>query len=75
MSEGKSMAGNLLDAARAKLEEGLDRAKAVGHDIASMVGNDPLENAADKANAAAARLEAEGHNTQADHHLGELKKD
>ena len=74
MSEGKNMAGNLLDAARAKLEEGLDRAKAAGHDIASMVGNDPLENAADKANAAA-RLDAEGHNAQADHHLSELKKD
>ena len=53
----------------------MDRAKAVGHDIARMVGNDPPENAADKANAAAARLEAKGHNAQADHHLSELKKD
>ena len=75
MSEDNNIAGNLLGAARAKLEEGVDRAKAVGHDIASMIGNDPLENAADKANAAAARLEAEGHSAEAGHHLGELKKD
>lgn len=74
MSEDKNMAGNLLDATRAKLGKGVDRTEAVGHDIASMVGNDPPENAADKANAAAARLETKGHNAQADHHLSELKK-
>ena len=74
MSEDKNMAGNLLNTARAKLAEGLNRAKAVGHDIASMVGNDPLANAADKVNTAAARLEAEGHNAQADHRLSKLKK-
>ena len=75
MSEDKSTAGNLLDAAKAKVNEGADRLRAAGHDVASQVGNNPAENAADKANALKDHAKAEGHNAQADHHLNEAKKD
>lgn len=75
MSEDKSTAGNLLDAAKAKLDEGADRVRAAGHDAASKIGNNPLENASDKAKAGADRARAEGHNAEADHHLDESKRD
>ena len=68
-------AGNLLDAAKAKVNEGADRARAAGHDLASKVGNDPLENAGDKAKAVEDRAKAEGHNAEADHHMDKADHD
>ncbi|GGJ81841.1 hypothetical protein [Deinococcus aquiradiocola] len=73
MSEDK--AGNLLDAAKAKINEGADRLRAAGHEVASHVGNNPAENAADKAKALEDRAKAEAHNAEADHHANEAKKD
>jgi len=68
-------AGNLLDAAKAKIDEGADRLRAAGHEVASKVGNNPAENAADKAKAVEDRTKAEVHNAEADHNYNEAKKD
>lgn len=68
-------AGNLLDAAKAKIDEGADRLRAAGHDLASKVGNNPLENAGDKAKAVEDRAKAEVHNAEANHSYDEAKKD
>lgn len=75
MSEDKSTAENLLDAAKAKVNEGADRLRAAGHEAASHVGDNPIENAADKAKAAEDRAKAEVHNAEADHNLNQSQKD
>jgi hypothetical protein len=75
MSEDKSTAENLLDAAKAKVNEGADRLRAAGHEAASHVGDNPLENGADKAKAVEDRAKAEAHNAEADHRLNESQKD
>ena len=68
-------AGHLLDAAKAKIDEGADRARAAGHDLASKVGHNPLENAGDKAQAVKDRAKAEVHNAEADHHMNKADRD
>ncbi len=68
-------AGNLLDAAKAKIDEGADRLRAAGHDAASKVGNNPVENAADKAKAVEDRAKAEVHNAEAHHAANKADKD
>jgi hypothetical protein len=68
-------AGNLLDAAKAKIDEGADRLRAAGHDVASNVGSNPAENAVDKAKAAEDRARAEGHNAEAHHEADKANRD
>lgn len=72
MSE-KNALENLVDAAKAKVSEGVDRAKAAGHDLAAEVGNNPLENAADKVKAVADRAKAEVENAKAHVNFDEAK--
>lgn len=60
MSDKKNMFENIADAAKAGADSLADRARAVGHDIASHVG-DEAGNAQDRAEAAAARARAESH--------------
>lgn len=69
----KNALENLVDAAKAKVAEGVDRAKAVGHDIAAEIGSDPLENAADKAKAMADRAKAEVEHAKANVNFEETK--
>ncbi|MEF2277631.1 hypothetical protein V3W47_04915 [Deinococcus sp. YIM 134068] len=64
MSDDKSTLGNLADAAKAKINEGADRARAAGHDLASHVGG-TADNLGDKAEAAEDRAKAEVHNAKA----------
>ena len=68
-------AGNLLDAAKAKIDEGADRLRAAGHEVASKVGSNPAENAADKAKAAEDHARAEGHNAEAHHEANKADRD
>jgi hypothetical protein len=75
MSDDKSAAGNMLDAAKAKVNEGADRLRAAGHDAASKVGNNPLENAADKAKSAEDSAKAEVHHAEADHSANKARND
>jgi hypothetical protein len=75
MSDDKSAAGNMLDAAKAKVNEGADRLRAAGHDAASKVGNNPLENAADKAKSAEDSARAEVHHAEADHSADKARND
>jgi hypothetical protein len=74
MTDTKNDAGNLLDAAKAKVNEGVDRAKAAGHDVAAQVGNS-ADNAADHARATEDRVKAEGHNAEAHHEYNAAKND
>ncbi len=73
MSE-KNALENLVDAAKAKVSEGVDRAKAAGHDIAAEVGNNPLENAAHKVKAVAEHAKADIENAKAKVNLEETKE-
>ncbi|MFK7603069.1 hypothetical protein ACI3L1_12745 [Deinococcus sp. SM5_A1] len=75
MSDDKSTAGNMLDAAKAKINEGADRARAAGHEVASHVGGSATENATDKAKAVEDRAKAEVHNAQAHGEYNEGKKE
>ena len=75
MSDDKSTAGNMLDAAKAKINEGADRARAAGHDLASKVGGSTLENAGDKAKAVEDRAKAEVHNAEANASYSEGKRE
>ena len=75
MSDDKSAAGNFLDSAKAKVNEGVDRAKAAGHDLASNVGDSSMENAGDKAKAVEDRAKAEVHNAQANANYNEGKRE
>ncbi|UQN06387.1 hypothetical protein [Deinococcus sp. QL22] len=75
MSEDKSTLGNMVDAAKAKINEGADRARAAGHDLASHVGSNPAENAMDKAQATEDRAKAELHNRQANAEYTEGKSE
>ncbi|MFB9994882.1 hypothetical protein ACFFLM_23310 [Deinococcus oregonensis] len=75
MSEDKSTLGNMVDAAKAKINEGADRARAAGHDLASHVGGSPAENAVDKAQAAEDRVKAEVHNREAKAEYNEGKSE
>ena len=74
MSDDKNTAGNLLDAAKAKVDEGADRLRAASHDVASKIGNNPLENAADKAMAVEDRVKAEVHNAEVDHSVDQARQ-
>lgn len=64
MSEDKNILENLADAAAAKINEGVDRASAAGHNVASRDGN-LLDNAADKLHEGADRARAEANNADA----------
>lgn len=71
MSDDKSTLGNLADAAKAKLDEGADRARAVGHDIAGAVTGNPKHDA----EAAEDRMRAEGNNAEAHAEYREGKRE
>ena len=73
MSDDK--AGNLLDAAKAKVDEGADRLRAAGHDVASKVGGSTAENMDDKAKATEDRAKAEVHNAEAHHEANKAERD
>ncbi|AWN23573.1 hypothetical protein DKM44_10320 [Deinococcus irradiatisoli] len=75
MSEDKSAAENFVDSAKAKINEGVDRAKAAGHEVASHMGDNPVDNAADKAKAVGDRAKAEVHNAQAHAEFNEGKRE
>ncbi|AIZ45580.1 hypothetical protein QR90_11565 [Deinococcus radiopugnans] len=74
MSDDKSTAGNMLDAAKAKINEGADRARAAGHDLASNVGG-TMDNMGDKAKATEDRAKAEVHNAEAHANYNEGKRE
>ena len=71
MSEDKSTLENMADAAGAKLQEGADRARAVGHDIAGAFSDNPKHDA----EAMEDRAKAEVHNTQAHMEYNEGKRE
>ncbi len=75
MSDDKSTAGNMLDAAKAKINEGADRARAAAHDLQSKVGGSTLENMGDKAKATEDRAKAEVHNAEANASYNEGKRE
>ena len=64
MRDDKNFLENLADAAVAKVNEGADRARAAGHDVASGSGN-LLDNVSDKLKEGADRTRAEVHNAEA----------
>lgn len=66
MSE-KSTAANMLDAAKAKVNEVADNAKAAAKDLAADLGNDPIKKTVNRAEAAADRVKADLHGAQAQH--------
>ncbi|GGL76755.1 hypothetical protein GCM10010840_13530 [Deinococcus aerolatus] len=74
MSDDKSTAGNMLDAAKAKVKEGADRARAAGHDLASNMGG-TMDNMEDKAKATEDRAKAEVHNAEANANYNEGKRE
>ncbi|MFC4452793.1 hypothetical protein [Deinococcus sonorensis] len=74
MSDDKSSAANLVDAAKAKVNEGADRLRAAGHEAASHNGDNPLENLVDKGKAMADNARAEGHHAEADHEAREADR-
>lgn len=75
MSEDKSTAGNFLDSAKAKVNEGADRLRAAGHEAASHMGGSTLENVGDKAKAGEDRAKAELHNAEAHANYDEGKRE
>lgn len=75
MSDDKSTLQNMADAAKAKINEGADRLRAAGHDLASNVGNDHVDNAADKVKATEDRAKAELHNREAQAHYNEGQRE
>ncbi|WP_425147360.1 hypothetical protein [Deinococcus sp.] len=75
MSEDKGMMGNLADAAKNKVDEVADRAREAGHNAAAHIGNNPLENAADKAMATEDHVKAEVHHAEANAHVDEAKQE
>ncbi|GHF99147.1 hypothetical protein GCM10017783_09010 [Deinococcus piscis] len=68
----KNILENLADAAAAKINEGVDRASAAGHNVASKEGS-LLDNASDKLHEGADRVSAEVNNTQARSSFEEAK--
>ncbi|MDO4263305.1 MAG: hypothetical protein Q4C67_03830 [Deinococcus sp.] len=64
MSEDKNILENLADAAAAKINEGVDRASAAGHNVASKDGS-LLDNVGDKLHGGADRTRAEVNNAEA----------
>ncbi|MFC5847839.1 hypothetical protein [Deinococcus petrolearius] len=75
MSDDKNTVQNLADAAKAKINEGADRLRAAGHDLASNVGDDHANNAADKLQATEDRAKAELHNREAQAHYNEGQRE
>ncbi|GAA5435675.1 hypothetical protein [Deinococcus aquaticus] len=71
MSDDKSTAGNMLDAAKAKVNEAADRAREAGHNVAHAVTGD----AHHKAEALEDRAKAEVHNAQANAEYSEGKRE
>lgn len=67
----KSAAENMLDAAKAKVNEAADRARAAGHEVAHAVTGD----LSDKAKAVEDRAKAELHNAKAHAEYNEGKKE
>ncbi|PNY82500.1 hypothetical protein [Deinococcus koreensis] len=67
----KSAAGNMVDAAKAKINEGADRAREAGHNVAHAVTGD----ASHKAEALEDRAKAGVHNKQADMEYSEGKRE
>jgi hypothetical protein len=67
----KSTAENLLDAAKAKVNEAADRAREAGHNIAHAVTG----HASDKAEALEDRAKAEIHNREAHAEYNEGKRE
>ena len=75
VSDDKNTLQNLADAAKAKINEGADRLRAAGHDLASKVGDDHVDNAADKLKATEDRAKAELHNREAHAEYNEGKRE
>lgn len=74
MSEDKSALENMADAAGAKLKEGVDRARAAGHEVASNFGGTG-DNLMDQAQATKDRAKADVHNAEAHAEYGESKRE
>ena len=66
MSDETNAIGHLVDAAKNKVDELADRVRGAGHEVASQVGHNPLENLGDKAMAAEDHLKAGVHHAEAD---------
>lgn len=75
MSDDKSTVENVVDAAKAKVNEAADRARAAGHEVASKLSNNSLDAAAEKVKAVADRAKAEVHNAEAHANLDEAKRE
>lgn len=75
MSDDKSAAENFVDSAKAKVNEGVDRAKAAGHNLESGMSNNSLDSAENKAKGMADRAKAEGHNAEANANYNEGKRE
>lgn len=71
MSDDKSTLGNMADAAKAKLDEGADRAREAGHNVAHAVTGD----AHHKAEALEDRAKAELNNREAHAEFHEGKQE
>ncbi|MFC3834620.1 MULTISPECIES: hypothetical protein [Deinococcus] len=67
----KSTAGNMLDAAKAKVNEAADRAREAGHNVAHAVTGDTKH----KAEALEDRAKAEVHNREANAEYSEGKRE
>lgn len=67
----KSTAGNMLDAAKAKVNEAADRAREAGHNAAHAVTGDTKH----KAEALEDRAKAEVHNREANAEYSEGKRE
>ncbi|MFC6591072.1 hypothetical protein ACFP81_02845 [Deinococcus lacus] len=70
----KNALENLADAAKAKLQEGADRARAAGHDVAGEVGDSPLENLKDKLEGGVDKVKAGLHGAQAESSFDKAKE-
>ncbi|WP_309572429.1 hypothetical protein [Deinococcus sp.] len=67
----KSTAGNMLDAAKAKVNEGADRAREAGHNLSHAVTGDMK----DKAEAVEDHAKAKVHNAEANAEYTEGKRE
>lgn len=71
----KSTAENMLDAAKNKLDEAGDRARAAVHDVKARLSDNPVDTAAEKVKAGVDRAKAEVSNAKAHANYQEGKKE
>lgn len=71
----KNALENMMDAAKAKLDEAGDRARAAGHEVAARLSDNPLDTAAEKVKAGVDRAKAELHNAEAHADFNEGKRE